>query len=148
MGVLVMAKSKSYMSAYRAKKKQKNTNKLPNGAVAFTVKFKGTNRSEVYKQGNGFILSAPSLDSRFSPVPGKINTTDINVLYERAISKGMQVTLHSKEEYDEAQNRLRQRKAENNADIAYSEMHPNAGKAGVHSRRILTRKSDFRRSIY
>lgn len=109
---------------------------LPGGAVAFT--FGDDHPMTLYQNGNLIMRSG----STGSTLYGTPVTTDLSLsqIYENVKKSGQRVQLHSSREVDLANAAVRKNKAENQFDIAHAELHPNAGRAGIHASRLLVSK--------
>lgn len=110
---------------------------LPQGAVGMTVMYPDGTKS-TFAVSNGMLMQARAVDDAFNPVKG-VNS-GIRELYDKAIKKGLTVTLHSKSDMAKGRAFRTKRKSENALDIAKVEMQPNAGRTGIPASRLLSRQ--------
>lgn len=92
---------------------------LPRGAVGMTVHFKGGGKAFYKTNAAGVVLSGGSISDSASPVRTKHSMREI---YDRAISQGYKVELHSKSDVERGERSMSKRRAENARDIASAEV--------------------------
>lgn len=113
---------------------------LPGGAVAFTL---GDEHPITLFEKNGAIYRSSSTGTTiaFDIVRTNLSLTQ---LYENAKTSGQHVKLHSQSEVKAANESARKRNEGNRRDIAYAELHPNTGRTGISTSRLLLSKKRAR----
>lgn len=117
-----MAKSKSYMASYRAAKggAAAQATGLPGGAVAFSTTL-GNGRRLVYSLNEaGYVVSSPD-ETLGTPTFVRTDFT-IAQLYERAMDRGMDVSLVTQADVDAARRRRSANSSANARIIAQAEV--------------------------
>ena len=119
--------------------KSSSANKLPNRAVAFTVDFGDGKPYTFFENAHGGLMMGRNGAGVTYGNP--VNTKQsLKEAYNQAIQSGKAVSLVSKKEAEKANVAYRASRKHNAREIAYAELHPQQGKAGIPARRLLSRK--------
>ena len=113
---------------------------LPGGAIAFTL---GDEHPVTFFEKNGRIFRSGSTGTTIAFDIVQMNLS-LTQLYENAKTSGQHVKLHSPSEVKAANKSARKRKEENKRDIAHAELHPNTGRTGISTSRLLLSKKRAR----
>ena len=73
--------------------------------------------------------------------PAHFRNASIKTVYENSVKNGYKFELLTNKQVNAANAAYRQNKENNKKDIAYSEMHPQSGSAGLNAKRLLTTKT-------
>lgn len=116
---------------------------LPNGARAITVttKIGGKERRITYFQNDhGILMMADAVGTTIG-TPVRARVANIQSVYRNSVKNGLEFELLSSRQVNAANAAYRQNKESSKRDIAYGELHPQAGRAGIGARRLLTSKT-------
>lgn len=65
---------------------------------------------------------------------------NIKSVYKNSVKRGLKFELLTSKQVDAANAAYRQSKESSRKDIAYAELHPQSGRAGINAKRLLTTK--------
>lgn len=123
---------------------------LPNDAraITVTVNIGGKTRTDTYYQNeHGLLMRANALGTT-SGQPVLSPGANIQSVYRNSVQNGIKFELLTSKQVDAANAAYRQNKESSYKDIASAELHPQAGKAGYHARRLLTTKKRSKGTSY
>ena len=116
---------------------------LPNGARAITVttKIGGKERTTTYFQNeHGMLMAAGAVGTTIG-TPVLARGANIQSVYRNSVKNGLEFELLSSMQVNAANAAYRKNKESSKRDIAYGELHPQAGGAGISAKRLLTSKT-------
>lgn len=115
---------------------------LPNDAraITVTVKIGGKTRTDTYYQNEHGMLMRANAPGTTHGNPVLSPGANIQSIYRNSVKNGLKFELHTQNQVDAANAAYWESSKSNYKDIAYAELHPQAGKAGYHTRRLLTSK--------
>lgn len=76
--------------------------------------------------------------------PAHFRNASIKTVYENSVKNGYKFELLTNKQVNAANAAYRKNKESNKKDIAYSEIHPQSGRAGISAKRLLTTKREAR----
>lgn len=116
---------------------------LPNGARAITVttRFGGQERETTYFQNeHGLLMMADATGTTIGKPVMQVGA-NIQSVYRNSVKNGLKFELLTSEQVNAANVAYRQNKESSYKDIAYAELHPQSGGAGLGAKRLLTTKT-------
>lgn len=116
---------------------------LPNGARAITVttRFGGQERETTYFQNeHGLLMVADATGTTIGKPVMQVGA-NIQSVYRNSVKNGLKFELLTSEQVNAANVAYRQNKESSYKDIAYAELHPQSGGAGLGAKRLLTTKT-------
>ena len=119
---------------------------LPNGARAITVttEIHGRKRTDTYYQNEHGLLMRSTAIGTTRGVPAGIAGGNVSLIYRNSVKRGLKFELHTQKQVDSANAQFDKAKGSDKKEIASAELHPQAGKAGYHAKKLLTTKSRAR----
>ena len=116
---------------------------LPGGARAITVttRFGGRERATTYFQNEHGLLMIADATGTTVGKPVLSPGASIQSVYRNSVKNGLKFELLSSKQVDAANAAHGQNKESNKKDIAYAELHPQSGGAGLAAKRLLTTKT-------
>lgn len=73
--------------------------------------------------------------------PAGLSGVSVSDIYNIAVGRGLKFELLTSEQVNAANIAYRQNEESNNKDIAYAELHPQSGGAGLNAKRLLITKT-------